>query len=456
VNISQQKYGPLLLAQVPLEFQFFLERSFHDGPAQMRSWDLLRWAPPLPMNVENGSFCFEGLTRWGTTSRCCSAINVRAGSASRNEQLNRQTTNETKAILEGLIELFNQNRRWLLFFGTGTSRALDERLGMPRLADHLRDALPPDAEGWPDVQSRLEAGQNLEQSLTEAALPPRTKSLIQRAVGDYVARIDGELRDDVLTGRKRWVGESLLDALGRRLPPLNPRLNVVTSNYDMLIEYSCARNGLRYTSGHVGEMIRAWNLQQAQDDLTRPVGAGQTGKSGHVREALPRVELHKVHGSINWFWDPKTSRRLECDLWAQEAPEDLERVVAAPGEQKFESYANNIDVAARARDAEAKAMAFLMIGYSFNDAHLHGAIRERVRQNSGALLVLTRELGASQIADLRALGKRVWILTAGRDTNGNTEEEHTLVHCPLWEPPMPFEDERLWSCDCFARTILGG
>jgi hypothetical protein len=370
--------------------------------------------------------------------------------------LKKRTTNETKAILEGLIDLFNQNRRWLLFFGTGTSCALDKRLGMPKLAEQLLAKLPPDAQGWPEVRSRLEARQNLEQSLTEVTLPAGTKSLIQREVGDYVAGIDGELRDDVLTGRKPWVGESLLNALGQRLPPVNPRLTVVTSNYDMLIEYSCARCGLRYTSGHVGEVIRTWNWLQAQDDLTRLSSAGQTGKTVRAREPLPRVELYKVHGSINLFREQRTSRRLECDVWAEKAPAGFERVIATPGDPKFEAYANNMDVAACARDAEAKAMAFLMIGYGFNDAHLHERIYEQVRRNDGALLVLTRELEEHRIAELRALGKRVWILTAGRDTTGNPKDEHTLVHCPLWKSPMVVEHERFWSCNCFANQILGG
>ena len=231
---------------------------------------------------------------------------------------------------------------------------------MPKLTEHLLDTLPADEPGWADVRLRLEAGQNLEQSLMGLTLPARTSSLIRKEVGDHVAAIDGKHRDDVLMGRNRWVGEPLLNALGQRLPPANPRLPIVTSNYDMLIEYSCAKSGLRYTSGHVGGMIRTWNWQQAQADLTRLTSAGQTGKSAHAREPLPRVELYKVHGSINLFRHPKTSYPLECDVWAEQPPHEFERVVATPGD-KFESYASNIEVAARALEAEAKAMAFLMI-----------------------------------------------------------------------------------------------
>ena len=64
-------------------------------------------------------------------------------------------SDQKKAILDGLIELFRQNQRWLLFIGTGTSVALDKSLGMPALAEHLRQTMPQDADGWAEVRSRL-------------------------------------------------------------------------------------------------------------------------------------------------------------------------------------------------------------------------------------------------------------------------------------------------------------
>jgi len=69
----------------------------------------------------------------------------------------------TKTILEGLMGLFSQNRRWLLFFGTGTSYALDKRLGMPMLTDQLKKELG-DTSYWPQIQLDLDAGQTLEQA----------------------------------------------------------------------------------------------------------------------------------------------------------------------------------------------------------------------------------------------------------------------------------------------------
>jgi len=76
----------------------------------------------------------------------------------------RRSDDPTRAILEGLIGLFGLNRRWLLFFGTGTSRAMDERLGMPSLTDHLRTQLG-GAPGWPQINTRLEAGESRNMSM---------------------------------------------------------------------------------------------------------------------------------------------------------------------------------------------------------------------------------------------------------------------------------------------------
>jgi hypothetical protein len=270
---------------------------------------------------------------------------------------------EKKAILDGLIDLFGLNRRWLLFFGTGTSCAMDKWFGMPALAEHLKKKLNA-VPGWEQVASQLESGRSLEQALTEQGLCSATKTKIQQGTGDYVAEVDGSVRNDVLLGNKRWVGERLLKALTQRLPPRNPRLPVVTANYDMLIEYACAAQGIRCTIGFLGDLIRVWNWEGAQDSLNQR-RVSQVGSRSMVHSnPLPRVELFKVHGSINRF--ATSNGQVECDLWMGQVPAGCNRVIAAPGDQKYEEYAGNINTAALGIQAQDEAMAFAIIGYGFN------------------------------------------------------------------------------------------
>ena len=400
--------------------------------------------PPL----RNGGFSLlETLVR--SSSYC------QHDSAFRGTLLNMSTNGAAKTILEGLIGLFGQNRHWLLFFGTGTSRALDERLGMPELTEHLKKKMG-DATDWPHILSRLEAGHSLEQALTGVGLSSTTKSRIQQATGDYIAKIDHEVRDDVLLGKKLWMGETLVKALVQRLPPRNPCLPIVTANYDMLIEYACTAHGIRYTTGFQGEIIRTWNWEQAKDSLNQCRLSREGAKNVVLMNPLPRVELFKLHGSINLFTKTSANRQIECDLWSESVPEGLDRVIAAPGDQKYEQYASIVDTAAHARRAENETMAFAVIGYGFNDPHLHERIFARVRSQDCPLIILTLDLGVDRVKELRGLGRQVWILVAPKSPTGDIHKSQTLVFSPCFDAPVFLDKERLWSCDCFAERILGG
>jgi hypothetical protein len=116
-----------------------------------------------------------------------------------------------------------------------------------------------------------------------------------------------------------------------------------------------------------------------------------------------------------------------------------------------------METAAKAREAEDEALAFAMIGYGFNDSHLHGVIYDRVRSQDCPLLVLTLDIADETITELCTLGKKVWILLAQKSAPGGSDRSHTVIYSPCSDyAPIVFRDERLWSCDCFAERILGG
>lgn len=363
---------------------------------------------------------------------------------------------EKKAILDGLIELFEQNRRWLLFFGTGTSCALDTRFGMSALQEHLGKQFATEPE-WARVDAALEDGKTLEQALdgTGASLSSSTKAKFRKVTGDYVASIDRQFRDRLLMRQAQWVGTSLLESLVGRLPPRNPRLSVITSNYDMLIEYACSSHRLRWTTGFVGGLTRTWSWEAAQDGLLQSRVDRSGARGALVSDWLPRVELLKVHGSINRF--TMDGQQVECDLWTEGAPDGAERAVAVPGGQKYEQVAvNNMDTMSQSAHAQDEAQAFAVIGYGFNDPHLHQKILARVREQNCPLVVLTQDLDPTVIAELRRDGTRAWVLVALRIGTGKHDNSKTVVYRPGQADPFVMDDERLWSCDAFAEKILGG
>lgn len=366
-------------------------------------------------------------------------------------------TSEKKAILDGLIELFEQHRRWLLFFGTGTSCAMNRDFGMTALQEHLGKELSAEPE-WARVDKELQAGKTLEQALegTGSGLSNATKLKFRRVTGDFVAKVDHRFRDQILTRQTRfWVGTRLLITLIGRLPARSPRLSVITTNYDMLIEYACTASGLRWTTGFVGGLIRTWDWAAAQDSLIQS-HVDRAGPRGVTPvKQLPRVELFKVHGSINRF--VLGGDQIECDLWTEGAPDGVERDVAVPGSLKLEQCAVvNIPTISRALIAQNEAQAFAVIGYGFNDPHLHQKIMVRVREYKCPLVVITRGLDPSIIAELRKNRAPVWVLVAPRNADGTIDNSRTLVYRPEQVDPLVLDGEQLWDCDEFAKQILGG
>ena len=357
-------------------------------------------------------------------------------------------TTEKKAILDGLMNLFAQNRRWLLFFGTGTSCELDKRFGMEALKEHLGQELAAEPE-WARVDAGLKAGKSLEQALdgTGAGLSQATKARFRKVTGNFIAGIDRLSRDPLLMDQTSWVGTRLLKALVGRLPPRNPRLSVITPNYDMLIEYACSAQGIRLTTGFVGGLMRMWDWDAAQDSLLQSHAAGGN--------PWPRVELFKVHGSINRFIID--GRPVECDLWSEGVPAGVERDLAVPGDLKYEQYAvSNMDTVSRAVRVQDEAQAFVMVGYGFRDRHLHERIATRVRRQNCPLVVLTQDLDDVVIADLRKDGAPVWVLVCPKLSAGGYDLARTLVYRPGMMSPLTLGDVNLWNCDTFAERILGG
>ena len=146
-----------------------------------------------------------------------------------------------KKIKESLLAVMREPHRWLLLVGTGASVEMGAGLGMPALKDHLLASFSKDTEGWNPIAQKLNREIDLETALSEINPIESLQNEIANYTSNYVAKKDAELRDDVLTGEKTWVGGPLLKQLMRGLSPTWPRLPIVTPNYDMLIEYACSK-----------------------------------------------------------------------------------------------------------------------------------------------------------------------------------------------------------------------
>jgi NAD-dependent SIR2 family protein deacetylase len=368
-----------------------------------------------------------------------------------------QNDDKLKNIKESLLAIMRESRRWLLLVGTGASVAMDAELGMPALARHLLSAIPKDATGWKPVSKRLELEIDLETALTGINLTESLQNVIARHTADFVAQKDTALRNDILTGKKAWVGEPLLQQLMRGLSPTWPRLPVVTSNYDMLIEYACSKANIPYITGYHGGIIRRQDWSKDRERLCRlnPVTMG--GKRRDTIIPIPCVELMKVHGSINLFRCNSNGTFVENNFWITDCPADYTPMIAPPGDTKFQEALKFHDrLFGEALQAIDKSIAFFVIGYGFRDDHIHQKIMEQVCNHKCPLIVLTLD-PSEKLDELVTIGKDVWVITGIQNqANGKTDPSGTRFANSKTELSGEFGEVALWQSDVFTEQILGG
>ncbi len=373
------------------------------------------------------------------------------------EPINMKNDDKLKRIKEALLAVMREPHRWLLLIGTGASVAMDAELGMPALAKHLLASVPKDIDGWEQVAKRLQQNIDLESALTGINLTESLQNEIANRTAKFIAKKDAALRDDVLTGKKAWVGGLLLQQLMRGLSPTWPRLPVVTPNYDMLIEYSCSKANIPYITGYQGGIIRRQDWSKCRERLCRLNTLSIGGKRRDSIMPISCVELMKVHGSINLFRCNSDGTFVENDLWTNACPADFTPMVAPPGDTKFQEALKFHDrLFGEALQAIDRSMAFFVIGYGFRDDHIHQKIVERVRNHNCPLIVLTLDPSA-ELDKLVSFGNDVWVLTGLQNqTNCRTDPSGTRFANSKEELRGEFGGITLWQSNAFAEQILGG
>ena len=340
----------------------------------------------------------------------------------------------------------------VLVVGTGASCALDPSFGMRELAKELRRTVRPgsDADQWTQVLASLDSGKGLEDAL-DAVTETGLKERIVTATGAFVASVDRDWAWRVAAGKETAPLHELLRKLVDGLPPTNPVQHVVTPNYDMLIEHTCDALQVPWTDGFTtGSMCRRdWGAaRNSMLKMTRePRGKSYTD----TPRVTPHVQFHKVHGSINWFRNADETRLLRCDrMIDRKPPEGWRRDMITPGRGKLEEAGKNRESFAEADAAIAEARAFLIVGYGFNDDHIHKGIRKRLVDQGCSGIVVTRDWSPRIEKWIRG-STDLWAVCQNPDDG----KLCTIIVGPEnVDAPLVYEGQDLWKIVEFTKTAM--
>lgn len=318
----------------------------------------------------------------------------------------------------------------LIILGSGASAAYGMS-GMSALANHLitntditglSDA---EKQAWAQFCEVLRNGVDLESALHQVNISEELTHRIIKVTWRLINSEDTQIFQESLQNDQMFPLTQLLDHIFKSS---NKIVNIVTTNYDRLAEYACDQRGFHHYTGFTHGLLR------------------QLSDPGEISTAR-KVNIWKVHGSIDWFQSPLEATVAITNT--QLIPENYKPQIVTPGTQKyqkthlepFRSIINNADQAING------AKSYLCVGYGFNDEHIQPKLMTRCRQNA-PITIITRSL-SDAAKNLISAGKVQNYLAIERGTSDN----QSIVHSSLHAQPLTIE-RNIWSLEGYLSLII--
>lgn len=298
--------------------------------------------------------------------------------------------------------------------------------GMPQLATYLQKELRSKyvSDGsWVVISSRLDNGIDLESALTQVT-PEPSDALIQDITATtwrFITEYDLKCFYDLLE-----TGTTIpLSRLFRTLAQSSKRnVNIITTNYDRLIEYACDQAKLEIDDRFCGQYCR-WT------STTPP-------KTQNI------VNLIKVHGSLDYFKDSNGTVHaipMQVTIPAGFIPD-----IVPPGSNKYRSVLQGVhrDLLHQADNFIKAATGFLCIGYGFNDEQIQATMLEEIKLGK-PVVVVTKAISDSAASLLRNSSNNYVIIQEATDKVNQTEF--------IVNGEYVYSTEKYWSIDGFMNII---
>lgn len=266
----------------------------------------------------------------------------------------------------------------------------------------------------------------LEKAIDSVSLNEETLSAIRTITWTEVNRCDLDyLKTNAFSPPK-----SLVKLFEKVIAPTPNKAVVVTTNYDRLSDYAADGIGASSVTGFEGSYIR--KLELPSNSIT----------TRRVRSRERIVEIWKVHGSLDWFIDAQgeiCSFRL-----LQEIPAGFSPLIVPPGKGKYSSTHNEPyrSIISEADKAFTTAMAYLCIGYGFNDEHIQPKLLAQIA-NGKPIVILAHTMTDACKRHIIDAGIRKYLIFEKFD------DSHTKVYGNGWSETY---NGQFWCLDEFLKV----
>lgn len=259
---------------------------------------------------------------------------------------------------------------------------------------------------------------------------------IREITGEYI--LDNEYFQHSNIERNVSGFEKLIRYLLNTVSVNNPLIDIMTPNYDRIIELICDKLRLRTTLGFYGNIYQTFDANVLKSPYE------------YYAKHVPIVRIFKPHGSINWIKKDDEEFQSNDYQFLKKNKKNID--IVAPGRSKYEAgMINDIFRCHREMFNELisdskKDFSIFIYGYGFNDQHFN-TVFENTKKN---VIVLTREIKHSFVN--KALEHKNWTLFFHNvdDEIDEPNKDYMIYKGRKYQINKP-----LWNMEIFADTFLG-
>jgi hypothetical protein len=353
------------------------------------------------------------------------------------------------------------NEKILLVVGTGASMAVDIRFGMGALSEELLKKIPNQIKSdnnsekqWQQVADKLQKGIDLESALKETNNKFLIKKIVQVS-GDFVAELDKTYKLEILDNKIEVPIGNFIQKLFNGLSKPDSVLDIITPNYDLLIEHCCDQYKIPYINGFYGGIKKHENWEESKNQMLCVKPVQKRGKISAKIRTKKHIRLHKVHGSLNWFYNG--SDKFEDNsltYYSFSNNTSMERFIITPGDSKYQkAFLNAFDSFAYANEAVKGEGAFVFVGYGFNDDHIQNKIVSEILDEKKPGIIITKGL-PENAEKLLTHSEKLWAVYHISKNYDQVSEDETLIYNKGFDKPLHIKNKSLWKIQEFSREIL--
>lgn len=329
-----------------------------------------------------------------------------------------------------------------LIVGTGLSVSMNIP-GMTALSEELSKRFNEKPyeefkETW-DAYKGVVVNQGLEAALLQ--IPQSSSNFVENIrtiTGRFILAKDYESRENIVQNNSGF--EKLLNYLSRTVSPNNNIIDIMTPNYDLIIEAIADKLNLPTVLGFSGNLFQKFDNEYLRNPYII------------YRKNVQLLRLFKPHGSVNWINNNNQILQVNDYSYMNEHSNDIE--IIAPGSFKYE-YGMTHEIFRAHRECfneiiSSKEMDYsiFVYGYGFHDSQFD-IVFENTNNN---VIVLTMELEQSIIN--RALTHKNWTLFYKSiiGTQKNDKNDSFMVY----KGELYIINQNLWDLNVFSNIFFGG